>query len=260
MLTNCGHNIEKSSSYRWNGAMRGPKTFAIWQYTITGEGALLYKGREYRMPAGHAMMVEVPQKSTYFLPHDSTHWEFMYISLNGSEIMRLWRDAVKQNGPVVELMPDSPPLLKAIKLVQSGFDGQINNPYIASALAYGFTLSLLEYMLPQGNHGQERPDFLNDVISYCLEHPDGDLSVDVLADVAGFSRFHFSREFHRHQGMPPAEFVNQLRIKLAVRLLQTEKLSIKEIADRCGFGSASYFSKVFRKYQGISPGDFRLSS
>ncbi len=259
MLTNCGHNIEYSTNYRWDGMMRGPKSLAIWQYTVSGEGALLYKGQEYRLPAGHAMMVEVPQKSTYFFPPGSESWEFLFISLNGSEVMRLWRDAVKQNGPVVNLGDNSEPVMTALKLIRNGFAGRINNPYIASAFAYEFVLSLVAYILPQGNRGQERPEFLNDVISYCLEHPDGDLSVDVLAEVAGYSRYHFSREFHRFQGMPPAEFVNQLRIKLAVRLLQTEKFSVKEIADRCGFNSASYFSKVFRKYQGIAPGDFRSS-
>lgn len=257
MLINCGYQDRDTHNYRWDNMMRGPKEFAIWQYTLAGEGALIYENSEYRLFPGSAMMVEVPHQNTYFLPPESDYWEFLYISLNGSEIMRLWRESVKQDGPVVELPINSAPVEKAINIFKSGVNGEIRNALNASALAYDFMLSIMEYILPSDGVNTNRPSFLNDVVSYCLEHPDGDLSVDALAEVAGYSRYHFSREFHRFQGMPPAEFVNQLRIKLAVRLLQTEKLSIKEISDRCGFGSSSYFCKVFKKYQGISPGDFR---
>jgi AraC-like DNA-binding protein len=57
--------------------------------------------------------------------------------------------------------------------------------------------------------------------------------------------------------MAPMNFLNELRVKMAIRLLQAEKLSVKETAQRCGFEDVSYFCKVFRKYQKISPGGFR---
>jgi AraC-like DNA-binding protein len=49
-------------------------------------------------------------------------------------------------------------------------------------------------------------------------------------------------------------------MKRAVRLLQTERITIKEISDRCGFSDTSYFCKVFRKEFKISPEVFRNRS
>ncbi len=259
MLINCGHSVESSPDYRWDGQKRGPKQFAIWQYTISGEGALVYQGKEYRLPPGYAMLVETPQESVYYLPPDSSFWEFIFISFNGSEIMRLWREVIKCVGPVIELQPESAPIADTVKIIHNAYNGKIATPYAASGAAYNFILSLMEAVLPHANRIKQRPAFIDAVINYCLENPDGDLSIDALARVAGYSRYHFSREFHRYQGMPPAEFVNRLRIKLAVRLLQTERLTVKEIADRCGFAAPGYFCRVFRNYQGMTPDCFRLN-
>jgi AraC-like DNA-binding protein len=78
-----------------------------------------------------------------------------------------------------------------------------------------------------------------------------------MAKCAGYSRYHFTRLFKQYMGNSPQYFMNELRIRMAVRFLQTEQLSIKEIAQRCGFDDVSYFCKIFRKFQKVSPNEFR---
>ena len=47
------------------------------------------------------------------------------------------------------------------------------------------------------------------------------------------------------------------RIKVARQMLNNDYLSLDEIAERCGFSGGNYFIRVFRKYGGCTPGDFR---
>lgn len=52
-------------------------------------------------------------------------------------------------------------------------------------------------------------------------------------------------------------YVMDFRIKVARQMLNNDYLSLDEIAERCGFSGANYFIRVFRKYCGCTPGDFR---
>ncbi|RVC67515.1 AraC family transcriptional regulator, partial [Mesorhizobium sp. M00.F.Ca.ET.038.03.1.1] len=62
------------------------------------------------------------------------------------------------------------------------------------------------------------------------------------------------------EGLPPAEFVLQQRLQRAAKLLtKADFLPVKEVAVLCGFEDANYFSKVFRRFYGITPTQFRTT-
>lgn len=98
------------------------------------------------------------------------------------------------------------------------------------------------------------------VIDYIMSNLERPLPVEDLARVAGLSRAHFSRMFAANEGLPPAEFVLQKRLKRAVKLLtKTANMPVKEVAIRSGFEDANYFSKVFRRVYGTNPTEFRTT-
>ena len=97
------------------------------------------------------------------------------------------------------------------------------------------------------------------VVSWWASYPAEPLDVERLARASGYSRYHFSRLFEQHEGTSPARFVLRLRMEQASRLLGLEEGSIKLVARRCGFSDANYFTKVFRRFFGITPRDFRRS-
>ena len=57
--------------------------------------------------------------------------------------------------------------------------------------------------------------------------------------------------------MTVTDCINKTRIRQALILLNTSELSIGDIASRCGFPDANYFSRVFRRQQGLSPKQYR---
>ncbi|MDI4238604.1 AraC family transcriptional regulator [Bradyrhizobium sp. Arg237L] len=81
-----------------------------------------------------------------------------------------------------------------------------------------------------------------------------------IADVAAECKLtpsHFARSFRRSTGVAPHEFLSQLRIDEAKRLMLSTKLPLADIALICGFGDQSYFTRVFSRSVGASPGAWR---
>lgn len=108
---------------------------------------------------------------------------------------------------------------------------------------------------------RERVNRAVDLIRRDLEHP---LPLDVVAQAACFSPFHFHRVFQSLIGESPGEFVKRLRLERALTLMWQEnwtrrrQSSLTDIAFACGFGSSSDFSRCFRQHFGVAPSRFDL--
>jgi transcriptional regulator GlxA family with amidase domain len=88
-------------------------------------------------------------------------------------------------------------------------------------------------------------------------HLHKDLSVDVLAERMAMSPRNFARRFAEAVRMPPARYVQSLRIDVARRLLTDGHQSITRIADRCGFASTESMRTAFQRQLGVAPSEFR---
>ncbi len=104
------------------------------------------------------------------------------------------------------------------------------------------------------NESQSR---FQSVVEYMHENLDDKLTIEKLADLARMNRFHFIRAFKMAFGQSPYDFLTDLRITQAKRLLVHTRLSANEIGIQCGFFSASRFSAAFRQNTGITPSAYR---
>ena len=95
---------------------------------------------------------------------------------------------------------------------------------------------------------------LDRVIDHIQRHPDGDLSLAALAQIAHFSPFHFHRIFRAHTGQTLQRFVAQSRLRRALFVMRSSpRKRLSQVASDCGFESLSTFSKCFRTAYGVSP-------
>jgi YesN/AraC family two-component response regulator len=83
------------------------------------------------------------------------------------------------------------------------------------------------------------------------------LQVSVVAQDLGVSTEHLCRVLKRHTGLTFVTLLRRTRVRAACRLLQTTTLSMKEIASRAGFSSASRFDRDFKTVCGVSPSEYR---
>ena len=84
-----------------------------------------------------------------------------------------------------------------------------------------------------------------------------ELRLPELASMAGMSPSAFSRFFKLHTGRNISEYIIDLRLGYAARMLVDTAKSISEIGFDCGFNNLSNFNRIFKKKKGCSPSEFR---
>ena len=94
-------------------------------------------------------------------------------------------------------------------------------------------------------------------VSYISQHYSEPLTLNIVANQVHLNASYFSTLFKKEMGMSFKEYLNQVRIEESKRLLANSSFSIIDIAVSVGFEDQSYFSKVFKKYTGITPKQFR---
>jgi len=108
------------------------------------------------------------------------------------------------------------------------------------------------YRVPDGV-----PERLANAAAYMAQHLSDPLYLDTVAREACLSKFHFCREFNKHFGIPPMQFMLQRRIAQAVDLMEDAESSISQVAMQCGFSDQSEFTKWFKKATGQTPSSYR---
>ena len=78
-----------------------------------------------------------------------------------------------------------------------------------------------------------------------------------LADDAGVHPVHLARVFRLHEGRTPGSYFQRVRVRAACHQLRMQDYSLAMIAAECGFADQSHFTRVFRKFTGKTPAQFR---
>lgn len=261
MVRTAGRSRETGPEYSWDGMRRGIRPFAVLQVTISGQGLLRQPGGEFRIPAGTALLAQIPSEHVYSVDPDAAWWDFAYAVFHGRELLRLLQH-VGGDSRVIAWTPDGCAEQQFFDLLTAVRRQDRASVYELSARAYAVAMSLLDpYDAPKDgapkHGGTDRGiELARAHLRRNLAEP---ITVEDLARVAGYSRHHFSRRFKEKTGLPPVRYLQEARCEAAARLLTTGALSIKEIATRCGFDSSSYFCRVFQRATGVSPSEYRRS-
>ncbi|MFT4142258.1 MAG: AraC family transcriptional regulator, partial [Bacillus sp. (in: firmicutes)] len=108
---------------------------------------------------------------------------------------------------------------------------------------------------------QSRNEYLRRIYKvqdYIESNIDSSLSIEKLADIAGFSKFHFHRIFKGIVDEPLSRYVNRLKLERATNLLIYRlDMTITDIAYHFGFTDSAVFSRTFKNYYGVSPSQYR---
>ena len=96
-------------------------------------------------------------------------------------------------------------------------------------------------------------------VDYIHRHYRDPIGVKDLAHAAKISAAHLNRFFRSEYSVSTMQYLYNWRLAIALQLLDSPYLTVAEIADECGFSSANYFVRAFKKKYGTTPGEFRKS-
>ena len=114
----------------------------------------------------------------------------------------------------------------------------------------------------ESESGRESEDTANSFIvrqtrAYIAQHCGSKLTLQDVADHCFVSQWHLSKLLNRHGGQTFYDLLNAERMRRAKELLEDPALRISEIAERVGYADTAHFSRVFKKLEGVSAGEWR---
>lgn len=95
---------------------------------------------------------------------------------------------------------------------------------------------------------------------YIDSHIDHPLSLAEVAEHVYLNPNYFSMLFKEKTGMTFSEYVTRTRLQEAKQLLLTTDLTIEAVAERTGYSTAKYFSKMFKEFEGVTPGKYKKTN
>ncbi len=151
-------------------------------------------------------------------------------------------------------------LMHLLKMFMTEFSANLSgrNSVLESyktAIVHACIRTCLDFS-PAGSRSDVTMEF-NNLISYLIENLEKKITLKDMAEYVSMSPSHFTRKFRQFISMPPMEYLNDLRIEKAKRLIKASSLNLTEIAMECGFSNSSYFSTRFTEKVNVSPIQYR---
>ncbi len=189
---------------------------------------------------------------------------------SGIELCQVVKSDVRTSHIPVILLTAKTSVNEQIEGIKTGADAYITKPFniqyllaqvnqmIQSRKKLYAHFSQDVYIMPNKMADSEIDQkFLQKTIDYIIRNiADNTLNVDELADHLGLSRSNVYRKIKALTGKTIIEFIRMVRLKQAIKLMETKKYSLAEIAYLTGFTSPSYFTKSFKDQYGKPPSEF----
>lgn len=97
----------------------------------------------------------------------------------------------------------------------------------------------------------------NDIIQYLKKNLENDVSIKQIANTLNYNKSYLFKKFKQATGKGIIEYFTELKIARAKKLLESTGLSVKEIAERLCFDTPNYFCKVFKKFNNLTPLEYK---
>lgn len=221
----------------------------LFVYTVSGKGFLEYKGNYNILEEGDVFFIDCREFQKYGAYSDK--WDFLYTHLNICDVVMPYYLLLTENGSRMVFHYPSFEKEVFLRLKSYIFDTSLDSMAKASVCIVKFILNLLLLNKPA------IPDNIKRTAGFIREHCGESINVERLAQKANLSKYYFIRCFKRYYGSTPHEYTVLCRLENAKNFLVNSDTGIEEIAEICGFSSASAFSVSFKNSVGLSPTEFR---
>ncbi len=223
-------------------------------YCTKGSGILSYDNIKVEIKSGMGFFIPASYPHEYYPVGDV--WDNHWIIPGGDGCERLLMDMGFDKPQVFSL--NSTKLLDHFfrNMHEALMSDKLQGNLRASGYLYSFLLELEGCKSGVGLHSKTNCAIIKcvDYIDNNYNHP---ITMENLCDISGMSKQYLCRLFRNNLDARPMEYIAKRRIQAAKELLTGTKLSIEEIVEQTGFCDSSYFCKLFKRYEGITPTQFR---
>lgn len=251
-------------------------------YVCQGEAATTMRGQRYYLNAGQLIflpsgvfhqneVVSSPDARflgihfDYFDEVDIQTESDMIVNESAIQLDKFAIEACCEAFPPLSMHPVYTPSLVCVQLMEQLVDEFTNRPLGYELVCKALMLSILAHLMRSPlqrsiSHASQHDSKITKVMEGIEANPARSWTNAIIAEELDLSIDHTAKLFKKMAGMPPSEFVQSIRHREARRLLRESQLSIEIIGERVGYPDIHYFSRIFRRHEGISASEYRKFS
>ena len=232
------------------------RPYHLFHFVTRGRGILQIDGGTFELGAGDAFLIPAEQMS-YYEASAIEPWSYSWVGLTGLR-------AVQYIQQIMAVAPERHVLrgLETKKYAASidkaaSLQGTSAGNYFRAEIVLYELFSYFASDLPELNGSEHTPSLAARVKFYLDTKYTEKLRIDELATRFGVHPNHLSRAFRERYDVSPKQYLQTLKLEKAALMLTSTDTSVALIAESLGFDDQHAFSKLFKKYWGVSPMAYR---
>lgn len=227
-------------------------------YIASGKGYFYFDGVEQIIPAGNMVIFRPKEEQRYYY-YGVDRTEVYWLHFTGGNVKNILRKygitddmRIIHTGTSLEYRQIFEQIIQELKLCKEDYEELLVN-YLQQLL---ITLHRIINNKPKGK-SQPIMEEMDNAVRYFHENYNKPISIEEYAAAQHMSVSWFIRNFKEYTGSTPAQYILSLRISNAQTLLESTAYNVTEIAEIVGYDNPLYFSRIFKKQNGMSPSEFR---
>lgn len=216
------------------------RTYWLLHYVVSGKGYFKIENREYTVTAGNVFVIP-PYVETYYEADSINPWEYIWVGFDMSDDVEISFDDVMY-------LPATQHIFEGMKQCSTKSSGK-------TEFLCGKIWQLISYISDKNEDGV---DYIKQAISLINSEYMTGLTVQHIADRLGLERTYFSDYFKRQVGESPKRYLLRTRMEQAAVFLRDYGYSVSVTALSVGYGDVYTFSKMFKRYFGVSPSQYKI--
>lgn len=220
---------------------------------LEGSGSLKYNNETTVLKQNDCVFIDCHKP----YEHSSDNWQIAFIHFNGNNIEDIYNkylDRSNKNTFNTNNPNDYKNTINDIYLISS------SNDYIKDMTIYNKIINLLymimsETVYPESSKRNHKYD-LNEIKKYLDDNYINNISLDDLSNKFFINKFYLTRAFKENYGQTINNYILSKRITKSKELLRFSNFNIDQIAIEVGINDPNYFSRLFKKVEGISPKEY----
>jgi AraC-like DNA-binding protein len=222
---------------------------------LEGEGMLIYDGVEYPLVSGSHVFIDC--QKPYSHSTDKNLWSLQWCHFNGPEMKSIYNKYQARGGKPAFSSDSSYGELLSSLYEMAASSAYVRDMKINSLLSNLLALLMEDAWNPENILVTEKQKNVQKVHDYLDEHYGEKILLEDLAATFFIDKYYLCEQFKEQYGVTVNDYLNSVRITEAKKLLRFTDQTMDEIAERIGVNGAAYFSRLFKKVEGISPSEFR---
>ena len=241
-----------SKAIRKHTSSRDHMDSLLFFTVIEGDGILKYQNEEYKLKNNDCVFINCANGYS----HTSDNWKIAWVHFNGKNLNNIFNKYLERDGKIAFNSLSN----NYVKIIDSIYNIASSSSYLKDMSIYTELVNLLNTLMSETvyeDSNKNRKYNIDAIKQYIDNSYLSNISLDQISAQFYINKFYLTRVFKERYGTTINNYILERRITRSKELLRFSDDNIEDIAVACGIKDPNYFSRVFKKIEGVTPKEYR---